>query len=274
MEVDYDADPGPSVDVVQAEPANMSAKAEAEVEGLSDQAEQSLLELLEAQKVSHQSLLAKLERLEAERVTEQQREELLESLLSRDAGFLARLEALPLPLVLEVADKQGMSLLHHAVRLGQAEVAEAIVTRCPEAVSKTTQVDGRPARWTPLMVLMDTSVQAMGEDAYQRIARCLLHAMSVQDIAMQAYHGQTAVHLAAAQANLWAVKKICWTAYKKAGESDSAFRQVRQMLNTRSGKRGAGTVDLALGTNIVVADYLKMWGGEELCPNPKQRRCW
>ena len=50
MEVDYDADPGPSVDVVQAEPANMSAKAEAEVEGLSDQAEQSLLELLEAQR--------------------------------------------------------------------------------------------------------------------------------------------------------------------------------------------------------------------------------
>ena len=124
------------------------------------------------------------------------------------------------------------------------------------------------------MVLMDTSVQAMGEEAYESIARCLLHAMSVQDIAMQAYQGQTAVHLAAAQANLWSVRKICWTFYKKAGESESAFRQVRQMLNTKSGKRGAGTVDLALGTNMVVADYLKMWGGEELCPNPKHRRVW
>ena len=123
----------------------MTAKVEAEVEALSDQAEQSLLELLEAQKVSHQSLLAKLERLEAERVTEQQREELLQSLLSRDPGFPARLEAIPVPLVLEVADRNGMSLLHHAVRLGQAQVVEAIVTRCPEKQpTSTADLPGGP----------------------------------------------------------------------------------------------------------------------------------
>lgn len=44
------------------------------------------------------------------------------------------------------------------------------------------------------------------------------------------------------------------------------------MLNARSGKRGAGTVDIALGNNLMVANYLKVWGGEELCPNPKKFR--
>lgn len=281
MEVDYDADDKVAEPLAQADPATVEvekvpekAKAEAEVQGLSEQAEQSLLDLLEAQKVSSQSMLAKLEKLEAERVTAEQREELLQMLLARDAGFVAKLNSMPAPLLREVADRQGMTLLHHAVRVGLVDVVEALVHRCPEAAEKTTLVDGRPAGWTPLMVLMDAPVAAMGEENYQRVMRCLLHNMSVQSIALPAYSGQTAAHLAAAQANLWAVKKICWKVYTKAGESDSAFRQVQDMLNSRSGKRGAGTVDLALGSNLQVANYLKMWGGEELCPNPKKNRYW
>ena len=268
MEVDYDDDDK------EIPLACKSEKAEEELKSLSDQAEQSLLDLLEAQKVSHPSLLAKLERLEAERVSDSQRASLLEALVNRDPGLEAKLLELPTPLLLEVCDSQGMTLLHHAVRTGQPDIVETLLHRCPELAEKPTSIDARAARWTSLMVLMDTPTSAMGEEAYERIMRCLLRYMSVGAIAMQAYGGQTAAHLAAAQANLWAVKKICWTMYTKAGETESAFRQVSAMLNTRSGKRGTGTVDLALGTNMQVADYLKMWGAEELCPNPKHRRYW
>ena len=117
MEVDWGSDEK-EVSVVQATPAD-TVKAEAELEGLSGEAEQNLLDLLEAQKVSNQALLARLERLDAERVTELQRQELLDMVLNRDPGFVAKLESLPTPVLLEVEDKQGMSLLHHAVRLGQ-----------------------------------------------------------------------------------------------------------------------------------------------------------
>ena len=272
MEVDWDADEK-EVNVVQATPAE-TEKAEAELVGLSGEAEQNLLDLLEAQEVSNQALLSKLERMDAERVTELQRKELLDMVLGRDPGFVAKLESLPTPVLLEVEDKQGMSLIHHAVRLGLADAVDALVGHCPEVVSKTTSVDGRPSRWTPLMVLMDTTVASIGEENYERIMRCLLRAMTVQSISAQAYHGQTAAHLAAAQGNLWALKKICWTMYTKAGETESAFRQVKSMLNARAGKRGAGTVDIALGNNLMVANYLKVWGGEELCPNPKKSRQW
>lgn len=270
MEVDWGSDEK-EVSVAQATPAD-TVKAEAELEGLSGEAEQNLLDLLEAQKVSNQALLARLERLDAERVTELQRQELLDMVLNRDPGFVAKLASLPTPVLLEVEDKQGMSLLHHAVRLGLADVVEGLVAHCPEAVAKTTHVDGRPSRWTPLMVLMDTNLGSIGDENYERIMRCLLRNMSVQSISAQAYSGQTAAHLAAAQGNLWALKKICWTMYTKAGETDAAFRQVKSMLNARSGKRGAGTVDIALGNNLMAANYLKVWGGEELCPNPKKFR--
>jgi len=144
MEVDWGSDEK-EVSVVQATPAD-TVKAEAELEGLSGEAEQNLLDLLEAQKVSNQALLARLERLDAERVTELQRQELLDMVLNRDPGFVAKLESLPTPVLLEVEDKQGMSLLHHAVRLGLADVVEGLVAHCPEAVAKTTHVDGRPSR--------------------------------------------------------------------------------------------------------------------------------
>ena len=272
MEVDFGGDDDDDDEVGGAQPLMPEkAKAEEELEGLPDQAVQSLLDLLEAQKVSHQSLLSKLERLEAARMTEEQRTMLLDALLNRDPALVDHIQKLSVPLLLEVADSQGMTLLHHAVRLGQVEVVELLVTRCPEAVERTTKIDARPARWTALMVLMDTPVNQIGEGSFERIMRCLLHSMSVGAIALQAYTGTTACHLAAAQANLWAVKKICWTMYTKAGETESAFRQVSAMLNSRSGKRGAGAVDLALGTNLPVANYLKMWGGEEQCPNPKRR---
>ena len=274
MEVDYDPDEERPASIAQAVPAGEKAKAQEELGNLSDQASQSLLDLLEAQKVSHQSLLAKLEKIEAQRVSENQRSQLLDALLNRDPGFEAQLAALPVPVLTEVCDSQGMSLIHHAVRTGQANIVDLLLQRCPELAEKTTGIDARQARGTPLMVLMDTPVHSVGEDIYQRILRLLLHVMSVQSICAQAYNGQTAAHLAAAQANLMAIKKICWTTYKKAGESDSAFRLVSNMLNTRSGKRGAGAVDLALNTNFQVASYLKSWGAEEQCPNPKQRRYW
>ena len=72
MEVDWGGDEK-EVSVVQATPAD-TVKAEAELEGLSGEAEQNLLDLLEAQKVSNQALLARLERMDAERVTELQRQ--------------------------------------------------------------------------------------------------------------------------------------------------------------------------------------------------------
>ena len=271
MEVDYDPEPERPSAIAQAVPAVEKAKAEEELGSLSDQASQSLLQLLEAQKVSNQSLLSKLEKIEAQRVSDNQRSQLLDALVNRRPGFEAQLNALPVPVLTEVCDGQGMTLIHHAVRTGQADIVEILLQRCPELAEKTTSIDARPASWTPLMVLMDTPMQSVGEDHYQRILRRLLHVMSVQSISAQAYNGQTAAHLAAAQANLMAIKKICWTMYKKAGESDSAFRLVSNMLNARSGKRGAGAVDLALGTNLQVASYLKSWGGEELCPNPKRR---
>ena len=70
--------------------------------------------------------------------------------------------------------------------------------------------------------------------------------MTAGGLQVRSPSGATAFSMAASRGQLRVVKALCWALYHKLGDSELAWSQVRRVINTPSGPRGAGCVDQAL----------------------------
>ncbi|CAJ1459013.1 unnamed protein product [Effrenium voratum] len=246
-----------------------------------DEALTRLYELLETQKVQQQAVLSSLQTRQERELFQQS---MLSALLNRDSETSVQLICKASPAQLMMArDEAGLTVVHHAVRLGLGQVLEAALRKAPLLADAVTFPSSKPDNWTPLMVLCDAAPGSLGglDHAYEMLKYllCFMSATGMQILSStRAGSGMTAFHLAAARGQFRFVKKLVWSLYHKAGgnssdRSDAAFSLVTSVVNSKGGKRAAGCVDLALGSNLEVASYLKCnWGGTEQLENPRQWR--
>ena len=171
--------------------------------------------------------------------------------------------------IMSICDHNGLTLLHHACRLG----LPAIVQKCLE-INKhlcdvVTKWDGKPQHWTPLMVLVDKWQDTRN---FQQCMLALLQACSPATYSMRAPTGQTPFHIAASRGNWWVMKRLCWGLYHAAGADDQAYAMVVNILNSPGGGRNAGVVDHAFRSHTSIALWLQdYWGGRPLLAKPSVR---
>lgn len=57
--------------------------------------------------------------------------------------------------ILTIVDHNGLTLLHHACRLGLPAIVERVIQINRHLADMTTKPSGKPPHWTPLMVICD-----------------------------------------------------------------------------------------------------------------------
>ena len=173
--------------------------------------------------------------------------------------------------ILEIKDHNGLTVLHHACRLGLPSVTERVLQINKHLVDVLTFPDGKPPHWTSLMVLVD---RWQDKPSYQQCMQHMLTACSSATYAMRAPTGQSPFHVAASRGQWWVMKQLCWGLYNAAGSDAAAFAMVESIINSPGGGRDAGVVDHAFRSNTKLALWLiKNWGGKALLspPTPDQR---
>ena len=256
-----------------------------------------VLRLLEEQRLRSQALLAKSS--ERESVSEQ-KESFAAVMSATPLAVLPMLDDLQPSQALLLKDMNGMNLLHVSARLGCWEVMDRLLALNSQLCDQMTSPVGRPAHWSPLMVLVDAG-QARDPDTFRYMLGRLLQETSLTTIEARAANGTSALHMAAGRGMFNATKQILYAVYNKNNAGMAAFGLVTSLLNTPNG-RGAGCVsglrflirangvfgfgcvvffdiacmafsmyqvDLALRCNVELAMYLQnVWKGRPLLPPP------
>ena len=135
-----------------------------------------LFGLLETQKVQQQAMLSKMQCRQEE---EERKQKILSALYSRDMPLLRTLlQGLGSSSALvTIRDDEGLTVAHHAVRLGLYPVLEWTLRQAPSLADSVTNPSGRPANWTPMMILVDSAPGAIGgaDAAYEMVKMLLVH---------------------------------------------------------------------------------------------------
>ncbi|CAE7328274.1 DSPTP1 [Symbiodinium sp. CCMP2592] len=246
-------------------------------EGDKDEMLGRLFGLLETQKVQQQALLS---RLQSRQEMDERKNVIFTALYNRDMTRLrAELQALTVSDLVSIRDEEGMTVAHHAVRLGLGPCLEYTLRKAPTLADAVTNPSGRPANWTPLMVLVDAPPGSLGGTDYAYdMLKVLVSYMSVTGLVnlgpFKSPTGATAFHIAASRGNHRGLQKLLWSLYHKSGgdrNSTYAFGLVTSLVNSPGLKRGQGVVDAALANNIDLAMYVKRnWGGVELLSPPSR----
>ncbi|CAE7460837.1 unnamed protein product [Symbiodinium sp. CCMP2592] len=246
-------------------------------EGDKDEMLGRLFGLLETQKVQQQALLS---RLQSRQEMDERKNVILTALYNRDMTRLrAELQALTVSDLVSIRDEEGMTVAHHAVRLGLGPCLEYTLRKAPTLADAVTNPSGRPANWTPLMVLVDAPPGSLGGTDYAYdMLKVLVSYMSVTGLVnlgpFKSPTGATAFHIAASRGNHRGLQKLLWSLYHKSGgdrNSTYAFGLVTSLVNSPGLKRGQGVVDAALANNVDLAMYVKRnWGGVELLSPPSR----
>ena len=101
--------------------------------------------------------------------------------------------------IMAISDEGGMTILHHAARMGYYLVVEKVLEVNPGMADAVTKIEGKPALWTPLMVLVD---QWRDTDSKRRVLKNLIDYSSVQTIMARSLTGSTALFMAASRGSL------------------------------------------------------------------------
>ena len=89
--------------------------------------------------------------------------------------------------ILHFKDSNGMTLLHHAVRVGCWEVAVKLT-------NLNTSPTGRPQQWTPLMVCVDVGKTSMDEGTYKFMLSHLLEHSALTTVECRSGNRSTVLH--------------------------------------------------------------------------------
>lgn len=123
-----------------------------------------IMGLLESQKVQQQAMLS---RMQSRQEREDRKSTVLTSLYNRDMPRLrAELQALSVSELVTIRDEEGLTVAHHAVRLGLGPCLEFTLRKAPTLADAVTNPSGRPANWTPMMVLVDAPPGSLGGSDY------------------------------------------------------------------------------------------------------------
>ena len=134
--------------------------------------------------------------------------------------------------ILHFKDSNGMTLLHHAVRVGCWEVAVKLT-------NLNTSPTGRPQQWTPLMVCVDVGKTSMDEGTYKFMLSHLLEHSALTTVECRSGNGSTVLHHACSKGMVYTTKRILYSMYNKANGTDAAFGLVSAVINQGNG-RGLG----------------------------------
>lgn len=146
---------------------------------------------------------------------------------------------------MKVADKNGMTIMHHAVRLNAINIVKAIYNRCDELgysslpVSLTerfTKASGKPGHWLPLHI-------ACEKKASMEVIRELVENMDGLD--GKTSSGATPLMLASARGYVEAVTYLL-------------EHRANANITDNSGKTA---LDIGSRNSAVVADILRQHGG-------------
>lgn len=197
-----------------------------------------VLTLLEQQKLRSQAMVA---RQEAERTRSNWQEEAFSLICGPEPlRLLDLLDEVTESNVLMMRDGNDLNLLHQCCRIGCIPVVEKLLTIHPALTDQMTSPHGRPAFWSPLMVLLDAK-RIMWEDSYKELMGLILASSSLATLEARAANRSSALHMACSRGQWWSTKKILYAAYHKAGGDQAAFGLVTSMVNQPNG-RGAGCV--------------------------------
>ena len=153
-----------------------------------DEALTRLYELLETQKVQQQAVLSSLQTRQERELFQQS---MLSALLNRDSETSVQLICKASPAQLMMArDEAGLTVVHHAVRLGLGQVLEAALRKAPLLADAVTFPSSKPDNWTPLMVLCDAAPGSLGglDHAYEMLKYllCFMSATGMQILSSSA----------------------------------------------------------------------------------------
>ena len=230
---------------------------------------QRFMVLMQEQRLQTQALLAK----ESNRAMSQAfNNQLLVTLLGPCfQDVLPLLDQVSPAAIMNICDHNGLTLLHHACRLGLPAIVTRVLEMNKHLCDVVTKVDGKPPNWTPLMVLVDKWQDTAD---FRECMRQLLAVCSPTAYVMRAVTGQTPFHISASRGQWYVVKRLCWGLYHAAGQDQQAFAMVESVLNSPGGGRNAGVVDHAFRSNAALGFWLqKNWGGrpQEEPPAPENR---
>ena len=231
FQIDYDPD-----DAEPEEPAPAPLQHDESEE--SAEVMNRVLRLLEEQRLHSQALVAK--KFEQE-TAGQQKERLFASLMgATPLAVLPLLDDMAADQALLLKDMNGLNLLHVSARLGCWEVMDRLLEINTQLCDQMTSPVGRPAHWTPLMILIDAG-HVRDPDAFKYMLTRLLEESSLTTIEARAANGSSVLHMATSKGMFSATKKILYAVYNKGNADLAAFGLVTSMLNTPNG-RGAGCV--------------------------------
>ena len=238
MSVDFGcSDDEDEPDAVSADPKTVDEWLNSATgQGASTEVFERITKLLEAQRLQYQTMLAKAEE-ESTRTTLVS--DLFRAILSEPLKVLPLLEEVTSTTVMKMQDANGLNLLHQAVRVGSYEIVDRLLALNTNLCDQLTSPLGRPAHWSPLMVLIDTGKAVMSQDVYFHILSRLLRYSSLATLEATASNGSSALHMASSKGMFSTVKKLVYTIYNKAGESEAAIGLVSSLLNKPNG-RGLG----------------------------------
>ena len=189
---DWDADDAPDADEPKdSEPKPLDPAAFSKQDG---ETMARIVNLLEEQRLHRQAMLAKsLEDANKDTFKEQV------FLTLCGTSPLAVLPMLDEPAVTEVTilhfkDSNGMTLLHHAVRVGCWEVAVKLTNLNTHLYDQVTSPTGRPQQWTPLMVCVDVGKTSMDEGTYKFMLSHLLEHSALTTVECRSGNRSTVLH--------------------------------------------------------------------------------
>ena len=271
--MDWDADGGEYDEDEPQEPVRVDDDLEDIMKHVTDGAAGEILQrfviLMQEQRLQAQAALAR----ESEKaMTQAKANEVMCTLLgAAPMDTLKLLDGVSPANILTIVDHNGLTLLHHACRLGVPAVVERVIQINRHLADVTTKPDGKPPHWTPLMVICDKWCDT---DPFRQCLWLLLGALTPASYSIRSTNGQTPFHVAASRGQWWLMKRLCWGLYAAGGSDSQAFAMVESLLNSPGGGRSAGVVDHAFRSNTAIALWLqKYWGGRPLLapPKPEQR---
>lgn len=195
-----------------------------------------ILQLLEQQRLQRQAAVA---RQEAERTRANWQDDAFRQLFGPEPlKVLDLLEEVTAANILMMVDGNGLNLLHQACRVGCVPVVEKLLDMNVALADQLTSPTGRPAHWSPLMVLLDAK-SGIGQDEYMWLIQLLVTHSSLATLEVRAANGSSALHMACSRGQFWSVKKLLYGIYNKADSTQAAFGLVTNLVN-QANARGAG----------------------------------
>ena len=166
-----------------------------------------VLRLLEEQRLHSHAFLAKSSRQDS---FSENQERIFAALMGpTPLEVLPMLDDMAASQALLLRDKNGMSLLHFSARLGCWEVMDRMLQINPQLCDQMTSPVGRPAHWSPLMILIDAG-HARDPQTFRYMLARLLQETSLTTIEARGANGTSALHMATSKGMFNATKQILY----------------------------------------------------------------